>query len=113
MSNNPNGTVIELLSCGGDFTATKGPAIGLTSTDIGVSESSLTIPGTSLQICPDLGEWTGSIANMKGLANANCLAPIPVPVPVPVPVSVPVKVPVAVPPVKPRPPGGLLGWIMF
>jgi hypothetical protein len=30
----PNGTVIELLSYGGDFTATNGPALGLTSTDI-------------------------------------------------------------------------------
>jgi hypothetical protein len=62
ISNSPNGIMIKLLSYGGDFTATTcGPAIVLTSTDIGVSESSLTIPGTSLPRCPDIDEWAGSI----------------------------------------------------
>ena len=43
--------VIQFLSYEGSFTATDGPAIGLTSTDIGVSESnSSTSVGSSLQL---------------------------------------------------------------
>jgi hypothetical protein len=35
---NPSGKVIQFLSYEGSFTATNGPALGMTSTDIGVSE---------------------------------------------------------------------------
>ncbi|NET61325.1 MAG: endonuclease [Symploca sp. SIO2E6] len=45
-----NGTVIQFLSYEGSFTAVGGPADGLTSTDIGVSESSSTPVGFSLQL---------------------------------------------------------------
>jgi hypothetical protein len=40
------------------------------STDIGVSESLLAIPVNSLQRCPDLVEWAGSIANLKVIATS-------------------------------------------
>ncbi len=43
-------TVIQFLSYEGTFTATDGPANGMTSTDIGVSESSSTPAGQSLQL---------------------------------------------------------------
>jgi len=45
----PSSNVIEFLSYGGSFTATAGPAQGLTSTDIGVTETSSTLAGNSLQ----------------------------------------------------------------
>ncbi|MFV2073009.1 MAG: lamin tail domain-containing protein, partial [Thermoanaerobaculales bacterium] len=43
-------TVVQFLSYEGSFTATNGPATGLASTDIGVSESSSTPVGDSLQL---------------------------------------------------------------
>ncbi len=49
------GTVIEFLSYEGTFTANGGPADGMTSTDIGVTESGGTPRGNSLQL-----EGTGS-----------------------------------------------------
>lgn len=45
-----NGAVIQFLSYEGIFTAVGGPADGLTSKDIGVSESSSTTVGFSLQL---------------------------------------------------------------
>jgi uncharacterized protein len=47
---NAGGTVVQLLSYEGDFTAVGGPADGLTSTDIGVAETSSTPVGFSLQL---------------------------------------------------------------
>lgn len=44
------GVVIQFLSYEGTFTATSGPANGLTSTDIGVEESNSTQVGFSLQL---------------------------------------------------------------
>src|SRR5687767_5921288 len=46
---NPGGIVIEFLSYGGSFTAVGGPANGVASTDIGVTETSTTPAGQSLQ----------------------------------------------------------------
>ena len=46
----PNGKVIQFLSYEGSFTATNGPALGLTSTDIGIAEASNAPLGTSLQL---------------------------------------------------------------
>lgn len=46
----PASTVIQFLSYEGSFTAVDGPAAGLTSTDIGVSEASSTTVGHSLQL---------------------------------------------------------------
>lgn len=45
-----NNTVVQFLSYEGSFTAASGPAAGMTSTDIGVSESSSTPAGDSLQL---------------------------------------------------------------
>ena len=45
-----SGQVVQFLSYEGTFTATDGPAAGMTSTDIGVSESSSTPVGSSLQL---------------------------------------------------------------
>ncbi len=53
----PSDNVVEFLSYEGSFTAASGPAEGMTSTDIGVSESSSTDVGESLQ---KVGEkWVG------------------------------------------------------
>lgn len=43
-------TVIQFLSYEGTFTALDGPALGMTSIDIGVSESGSTLVGSSLQL---------------------------------------------------------------
>ena len=45
-----NGQVVQFLSYEGTVTASNGPAAGMTSTDIGVSETNSTAPGTSLQL---------------------------------------------------------------
>jgi hypothetical protein len=46
----PNGKVIQFLSYEGSFTATNGPANGMTSTDIGITEESNAAVGSSLQL---------------------------------------------------------------
>jgi endonuclease I/chitodextrinase len=46
----PSGKVIQFLSYEGSFTATNGPASGMTSTDIGIAEASSAAVGTSLQL---------------------------------------------------------------
>lgn len=51
-----NGITVQFLSYEGTFDATNGPAIGLTSTDIGVTEPSTTPVGFSLQL-----SGTGSV----------------------------------------------------
>jgi predicted extracellular nuclease len=55
------GSVVEFLSYEGAFAAVGGPADGLTSTDIGVAESSGTPVGDSLQRID--GVWTGPAFN--------------------------------------------------
>ena len=47
---NPTGQVVQFLSYEGSFTALNGPAAGLTSTDIGVSEGGSSPLGFSLQL---------------------------------------------------------------
>jgi len=46
----PAGSVVQFLSYEGSFEATDGPALGLTSEDIGVTEGSSTVAGYSLQL---------------------------------------------------------------
>jgi hypothetical protein len=46
----PTNTVVQFLSYEGAFMATDGPAVGLTSVDVGVSETSTTPVGQSLQL---------------------------------------------------------------
>jgi endonuclease I len=66
----PVGQVIELLSYEGTFTATAGPATGMNSVDIGVSESSITPVGHSLQL-------TGSASSSEGFTWAEPMADTP------------------------------------
>ncbi|MEL6604293.1 MAG: ExeM/NucH family extracellular endonuclease [Cyanobacteria bacterium J06614_10] len=65
----PDGNLIEFLSYEGTFTAVGGPADGVESTDIGVSEPSNTPIGDSLQLID--GAWTGPLANSKGDVNTE------------------------------------------
>ncbi|WP_234417171.1 ExeM/NucH family extracellular endonuclease [Loktanella sp. Alg231-35] len=64
----PDGSVVEFLSYEGALTATDGPAVGLTSTDIGVAETGTTAIGQSLQKQAD-GTWSGPEADTRGAAN--------------------------------------------
>ena len=68
------GTVVEFLSYEGTLSATNGPALGKTSTDIGVSETSVPI-GQSLQRNAG-GVWQAPSASSFGGCNAD--GPIPV-----------------------------------
>lgn len=69
------GNVVQFLSYEGSFTATAGPANGMTSTDIGVAESgSTTQVGESLQLTGTgsiAGDftWVAPAAETPGLAN--------------------------------------------
>lgn len=71
-----SGSVVQFISYEGSFTATSGPAAGMTSTDIGVSESSGTPAGQSLQLqgsgtqVADFA-WTGPSAASPGDINAG------------------------------------------
>ncbi|HPF39137.1 MAG TPA: endonuclease [Phycisphaerae bacterium] len=71
-----NGDVVQFLSYEGDFTATNGPADGLTSVDIGVSEPSTTTAGYSLQLSGTGSEysdftWQSAAAHTSGLKNTG------------------------------------------
>jgi predicted extracellular nuclease len=71
-----SGAVIQFLSYEGTFTAVGGPADGLLSTDIGVSESSSTPAGTSLQLTgtgTTYGDftWAPSAPNTFGAPNTG------------------------------------------
>lgn len=71
-----NGTVVLFISYEGSFDATDGPAVGMTSTDIGVFEDSGTSAGESLQLTgtgtaySDF-TWTGPVAETKGDINTG------------------------------------------
>ena len=70
------GAVVEFLSYEGAFEAADGPAIGIMSTDIGVSESGGTAVGQSLQrvgtgqLASDF-MWTGPLTASFGSINAG------------------------------------------
>lgn len=78
-----DGSVIQFLSYeGSPFTAASGPAAGMTSEDIGVSESSSTPAGTSLQLTgagTSYGEftWTVDQAETWGALNPGQAIPAP------------------------------------
>lgn len=77
------GTVIEFISYEGAFTAAGGPAVGVTSTDIGVAESGATAIGQSLQL--STAGWTGPLPESPGNCNASqVLAQANAPVNVPI-----------------------------
>jgi predicted extracellular nuclease len=67
------GRVIQFLSYEGTFTATNGPAMGMTSTDIGVFEANAPL-GTSLQLVgtgSSYGDftWDHTVASTAGSSN--------------------------------------------
>jgi hypothetical protein len=82
----PDDAVATFLSYEGSFTATDGPAAGLTSFDIGVEEATDTPPGTSLQligvgaIAGDFA-WAPSRAASPGAVNVGqtFVAAVPIP----------------------------------
>ncbi len=68
--------VIQFLSYEGDFTATSGPANGMMSTDIGVSEDGSEPLGQSLQLQGTGGvyedfTWAGPIGHTRGTTNTG------------------------------------------
>lgn len=82
----PLGAVIEFLSYEGTLTASDGPAMGLSSTDIGVVEDSSVVAGESLQRGGSGSSasdffWQSALAETPGAANQNqtfaggCAAP--------------------------------------
>lgn len=79
-----NGTIIQFLSYEGTLQATNGPASGMTSTDIGVSEPSSTQIGESLQLTHSSGGmgisysdfvWNSPAAETPGTQNTNQVLP--------------------------------------
>ena len=76
------GTVIQFLSYEGIIIATDGPAIGMTSVDIGVSESNATtLVGYSLQLIGSGSDytdfsWSVPIVGTPGLPNISQTLPV-------------------------------------
>ncbi len=70
------GASVQFLSYEGTLTATSGPAIGLTSTDIGISESATSPIGSSLQLTGSGTPATPSpVITVSGPATATALEP--------------------------------------
>lgn len=72
----PSNTVVQFLSYEGSFVATNGPAAGMNSVNIGVSEVSSTPLDNSLQLQGTGNEyvefsWTGPTPHTRGLININ------------------------------------------
>lgn len=65
----PTGAVVEFLSYEGTFTATNGPAAGMTSVDIGVAETGSTPVGYSLQRDAADGAWYGPAPSTFGCGD--------------------------------------------
>ncbi len=77
-------TVIQFLSYEGSFTAADGPAMGMTSVDIGVAESGITLGTESLQLQGSGTEyenftWASPAASTNGAVNNNQTFGAPVP----------------------------------
>ena len=73
---NAANTVVQFLSYEGSFTATNGPANGMTSTDIGVTQAGSDIVGSSLQLTGSgdtYGDftWTSTAAHTFGNPNTG------------------------------------------
>jgi beta-lactamase superfamily II metal-dependent hydrolase len=99
-----NGDVLEFLSYEGSVTATAGPASGLTSSVIGVSESSSTPAGYSLQLtgtgCTRSAfSWASPSASSPGSINTgqSCSGSPPTAPPTAPPTSGPTVVPTPAP----------------
>lgn len=70
---NASNSVLQFLSYGGSFTATNGPASGISSTDTGVQENAATQLGHSLQASGPLDAltWTSDTAHTAGSINTG------------------------------------------
>lgn len=73
---NASGEVVQFISYEGTMTAANGPAAGQTSTDIGVSETTSTPVGYSLQLTGSGSQysdftWTGPQTDNPGQANTG------------------------------------------
>ncbi|WDD96707.1 endonuclease [Thalassomonas actiniarum] len=71
---NAAGEVIQFLSYEGSLTASSGPASGMTSTDIGVAETSSTPAGYSLQLVGSgqaYGDFSWASASAETAGNVN------------------------------------------
>ncbi|GAB2997787.1 endonuclease [Psychrosphaera aestuarii] len=73
---NDRGELVQFLSYEGTFTATNGPAVGATSTDISVSETTSTPVGYSLQLTGTGSSyndftWSPVMADTSGNTNTN------------------------------------------
>ncbi|NOX57739.1 MAG: endonuclease I, partial [Planctomycetes bacterium] len=72
-----SGTTIQFLSYEGSFSATNGPADGLTSTSIGVSETGSTPAGHSVQLSGSSGcgyddfTWQSPASDTYGGLNTS------------------------------------------
>lgn len=73
---NAAGEVVEFLSYGGTFTAADGPALNMTSADIGAKQSGTTSIGSSLQRDAG-GAWTATTQHSFGACNDNGDPPPP------------------------------------
>lgn len=71
----PAGAVVEFLSYEGAFAATNGPALGMTSVDIGVAESGTEALGLSLQRSSD-GTWRAAATATFGACNGTAPPPV-------------------------------------
>src|SRR3954471_10742348 len=69
-----SGTVVEFISYEGVFAASNGPASGLTSADIGVSEAGTEPAGASLARAAT-GTWSGPAASSFGACNDDSPPP--------------------------------------
>jgi uncharacterized repeat protein (TIGR02059 family) len=77
---NSTGQVVQFLSYEGSFTATNGAALGVTSTDIGVSQSGSEAVGLTLQIggtgvLYEQLSWAAPATGSMGSINANHTVP--------------------------------------
>lgn len=83
---NDLGSVIDFISYEGSVTATEGAALGLTSVDVGVSESANTAPGMSLQklglgFDSDDFSWAIHQASFGSVNSGQTFSPSAVPLP--------------------------------
>ena len=72
----PGDNVVEFISYEGSFAATNGAAAGMTSTDIGVSQTASTPAGETLQR-DAAGTWTGPKSETTGSCNGQTEPPAP------------------------------------
>jgi Ca2+-binding RTX toxin-like protein len=83
-----SGAVVQFVSYEGTITATSGPATGMTSQDIGVSEAGTEPPGQSLQLA-GIGAayadflWAGPVGHSTGAVNVAQDFETPAPPPLP------------------------------